>query len=248
MSHVYAGAIPDYSRHLLFQASSLLWHPPQADVTLTVFWAGEKYDPATAKVVEQIAGRRFLVSADTMFYFNPIVLPRERLFRRAIGRHMRTQESLAQVLWLCDADMAFGPGCIDFVCEHVQDDGRLYGPRRTLINHDWQTGDAMVREAGDWPQIDPAKFKWQRNKVLIGGIQILGRQTARRLGYLGDNPKFMRPGDPERPFPCFRDDSVWRRQHFPLERKMQVKLEVPHVYRLRHSKSSLRPAGLTPQV
>ena len=209
-----------------------------------LFWAGEQYDPAMANLVEHISKRHFLVDADRMFYFNPVILPREQLFRRAIGRHMRSQECTSDVIWYCDADHYCGEGCIDYICEHVQDDGRLYGPGRVLISTDWQTGDAQAHAGGDWPRIHGEHgFKWQRNKVLIGGSQILGRETAKRLGYLGDQPKWQRPVDPEKPFACFRDDSSWRRQHFPLEKQMQVKLAVPNVYRLRHSKSSIDPEG-----
>ncbi len=244
VTHVFAGKIDAYAFHLLYQASSLLWHPPQADVTLTVFWSGPEHDPHTANVVEHIRKRRWDVSGDPTFVFQPIILTREQLFRRCIGRHIRSQECTSDLIWYCDADMAMGEGCIDYLCEHVRDDGKLYGPRRTLINLDWQVGDAMVEAAGDWPRIDPDKFKWQRNKVLIGGIQVLGRETAKRLGYLGEEAKWSKPGDPDRPFPCFRDDSVWRRKHFPMEKQMQRKLEVPNIYRLRHSKSSLRPEGI----
>lgn len=245
VTHCYSGAIPVYWRHMLFQAASLMWHPPVADVTLTMFWAGARYDQPLANLVEHIEKRRRRdFGGIDGFHFNPIILPREQLFRRAIGRHMRSQESLAQVLWYCDADQCFGEGCIDSVCDQVQDDGRLYGPERILISTDWQTGDAMVAAGGDWPRIHGDHgFKWQRNRVLIGGSQILGRQTARRLGYLGDNAKYQRPVSPDRPFACFRDDAAWRRAHFPLEKQMQVKLKVPNIYRLRHERSSLRPEG-----
>ena len=244
VTHAYSGAIPIYWRHMLYQASSLLWYPPKADVTLTVFWAGERYDPAMANLVEHIDKRRAQVNGRIVFNFVPIVLPREKLFRRAIGRHMVSQQSVADVIWYCDADMAFGEGCIDYVQGHIEDDGRLYGPGKILISTDWQTGDAQAHAGGDWPRIHGEHgFKWQRNKVLIGGSQILGRETAKRLGYLGDQPKWQKPVNPDKPFACFRDDSSWRRQHFPLEKQMQVKLAVPNVYRLRHSKSSIDPEG-----
>lgn len=255
--HVFAGKLPLYAQHLRFQISSLLRHPPQSEVVYTLFWAGEEFDKPTAGVVSQAIDNRMRAKEFTGWAFNPIVLPRELLFRRAIGRHQRSQETKCDAIWYCDADMYFGPGAIDAVCNQVQDDGKLYFPRRSLMSLDHATGQQTLEASKDemWPQIDPAQFKPQRNHFAIGGIQILGRETAKRVGYLGfkegeagynrRHTKWSLPVDPEKPFAEFRDDTAWRRAHFSMSDgvERQKKIDVPHLYRLRHEFSSLRPDG-----
>lgn len=238
ITHVFGGNLPHYSEHLKWQASSLLHNPPQCDVTLTVFWAGADEDQPTARVIDQIERRTFIdSSSDRMFFFNPQTMLRQRLFRRAIGRHMRSQESTADILWYCDADYYFGPGCLDFVSDHVLDDGGLYYPSHYWINNDHRTGDLALEAAADikWPEVNPADFHQRRQSLAIGGMQILGRETAKQIGYLGGT-KWTRPVDPNIPFPCFRDDSRWRRANFVGS---AIAIPIPSLYRIRHSISSL---------
>jgi len=248
VTHVFAGKLPLYAQHLRFQLASLINHPPEADVSYTLFWADEYHDPHTAMLAD--------LQFDT-FNFNAIAMPREQLFRRAIGRHWRSQQPMCDLIWYCDADMYFGPGAIDAVCNQVQDDGKLYFPRKSLMSRDHATGQQTLEAAKDemWPQIDPAQFRPQKNFFAIGGIQILGRETAKRVGYLGfkegeagynrRHTKWSQPVDPEKPFAEFRDDTAWRRHHFSMHAGSgaQVKIDVPNLYRLRHEFSSLRPNG-----
>lgn len=242
--HVFAGKLPLYADHLRFQWASIMDNDPDVEVHYTLFWAGPEHDPITAKLAD--------LEADN-FYINSIILPREQLFRRAIGRHQRSQATECDVIWYCDADMYFGEGAIDSVCQQVQDDGRLYFPRRTMMSIDHEAGQKTLEAAAGtmWPTINPDDFKPQRNFFAIGGIQILGRETAKRVGYFGfkegepgyhrRHTKWFQPVDPEKPFAEFRDDAAWRRHHFAGDK--QVKIDVPELYRLRHELSSLRPAG-----
>lgn len=256
VTHCYAGKLPLYAQHLRFQLASLIHHPPKAKVTHSLLWAGPERDPATLAVVEDMC---FFPSlrAESPVHFVHRMVSRETLFRRAIWRHERTQNTHCDILWLADADMAFGLGAIDAVCEQVQDDGKLYFPRKSLMSIDHATGEQTLKSAEGimWPQIDPTQFKSQRNYFAIGGIQILGKETAKRVGYLGfkegepgynwRHKKWSQPVDPEKPFAEFRDDTAWRRHHFNMAdgQQRQVKIDVPNLYRLRHEFSSLRPEG-----
>lgn len=249
--HVFAGKLPLYADHLRFQLASLINHPPKVKVVYRLFWAGPKYDSHTLLVIKDIIP----LLLTPKFSFTHLMVPREELFRRAIWRHERTQQTECDVLWMADADTLFMDGAIDSVCEQVKDDGKLYFPRRSLMSIDHETGQRTLDSAAGkmWPTINPADFKPQRNHFAIGGAQILGRETAKRTGYFGfkegepgyhrRHSKWVQPVDPEKPFAEFRDDCAWRRHHFQGEK--QVKIDVENLYRLRHELSSMRPDGFT---
>lgn len=248
--HCFAGKLSLYADHLRFQLASLIDNPPKAVVSYSLFWAGPQYDRATSNVIEEFDS---LLRPNVLF--RTFIQPRELLFRRAIARHFRSQWNQSDVLWYCDADMYFGYGSIDSVCAQVGDDGKLYFPRRTMMSIDHETGDKAVASQGDWPKINPAEYRSQKNHFAIGGIQILGQNTALRTGYFGfkqgepgynrRHTKWVQPVDPEKPFAEFRDDCAWRRHHFSMTggEDRQVKIDVPNLFRLRHTLSSLRPDG-----
>jgi len=240
VSHGWAGSLPIYAQHLRFQLASLLNHPTDAQVLYTLFWAGPEFDPVLASVIDDFASECH--HARKRVTFQPIIQPREKLFRRAIGRHQRSQQTNCRLIWYCDIDYYFGAGAIDSVCGQATDYGKLYFPRKCQISINHELGDSETQNINQkWPTVDPSKYKTTRNKLAIGGIQILRADCAREVGYFNPKSKWHKDVDPNGGFSCFRDDSAWRRQEFPLPK--QCGFLVPNLYRIRHVQSSLRPQG-----
>ena len=236
--HCWAADLPQYGVFLRMQIAALMrWPPVTCNVRLIVCCGPSLQDKATWGAI--IDGQLEQINLDRLsaVQVEEYYLPREQLFRRAIARHYWSQNSTADVLWFIDSDIVCAAGCLDAVAAQVQRTDGLCFPDRYLIHRDHQTGDACWRRAmatGDYT-LDPAEFVPRRSRLAIGGLQIIGADVARQVGYLG-NSKWQRPVDPAKPFACFRDDSKWRRASF-TERPRAVQL--PELYRLRHGTSSL---------
>lgn len=178
----------------------------------------------------EIAGQSFPINVTVQL----IEQSREKLFRRAIGRHNRTQQTRQDVLFFTDCDYVFGEGCLPFISQNVHRDSSLCMPANYWFANDHATGDYMLARNCDIesPVPDQKDFHWKRQSIAIGGMQIIGADTAKRIGYLGDT-KWCKPVDPEKGFVCFRDDCNWRR----VNRLKAKRLEIPNLYRIRHSLS-----------
>ena len=249
--HCFAAQLPQYAAMLRVQARSLVKHAPDGSrIKLVVAVAAPEHDePTWAALREIIADRTMLTFAggtDHVLYLSEqvslhiAVLPREQLFRRAIFRHRwLTRYSAADAVWLADCDYSVGPGSIEAILAQVQNETRLVFPKHYWIHSDHAAGDrAWQAVLAGQDFVELSDFKQIEAKVALGGMQILGGSTAKRVGYLGDS-KWQRPADSERPFACFFDDSVWRRKHF---RDAQP-IEIPNLYRMRHSVGSTGSPG-----
>ena len=85
--------------------------------------------------------------------------------------------------------------------------------------------------------VDPSDFTVKHYNRAIGGIQIVPRWYLTQYGYLRDMEKYQTPSpDKNKPFPCFRDDVVFRSQCAENGRILPIQL--PNLYRLRHSKTT----------
>ncbi len=241
--HCWAADLPHYAAMLREQIRSLFQHKPaDCDVQLIVGCANE--DANTREMLYQFTAGQ--TGATTAFDSGPavchhyylhgitlceVVMPKGELFRRAILRHKWTQRSEADVLWFADCDYTVGEGTLAAICARVQRTDGLCFPREYYIHNDHATGDRAVASG----KIDLSEFRQTRAKRAIGGIQIIGAEVAKKIGYLGHGrrkSKWQEPEDPSVPFRCFRDDSTWRRLMFPDGGR---EIEVPNLFRLRHS-------------
>lgn len=227
VTHCYCPpGVDEYAEHLKWQYASLKHWTPKVPVQLTVFYSAD--DRATCHRIakmssHEIDGVRLCIRA----------LGHGELFRRAVGRNYRALFTKCDVIWFTDVDYSFGEGCLDAVAEHMSEDSGLRLPQTIHINTDHQVGHDMVVAAkdDDWPRIDPTKFSTRRQKVAIGGVQIIGRKFANRIGYL-HGTKWVQPVDPKAGFRSCKCDKAWR-SHNKLSSK---RLPIPNCYRIRHTR------------
>jgi hypothetical protein len=230
VTHVYCPPGVDiYAEHLRWQFASLYRHQPTGPTTLTICYT--RTDAATAAVLARIRG--IVQQAGRLENLQVQALDFEpgALFRRAIGRNYAAKRTRADAIWFTDADYCFGPGAIAAVLQLVEPTSQLVQPESLWIHTTHALGDADL-EAGrsqEFPDIQPEHFSRRRQKVCIGGVQIVGGDTARRLGYC-QQTKWVQPVDPAQGFRSCRCDRAFRK----LNNFHALRLPIPQVYRLRH--------------
>lgn len=197
---------------------------------MTVFYADD--DMGTVATLDYFGA---LEATNITWQFQK--LPKEKLFRRSIGRNLAALASTADWIWFADADMCFRNGCIDRLAEltlGVESD--MVFPRSIQISRDHRTGDALLDNANKNPRIldiDPADFIRHRYQRAIGGIQIVRGDTARRVGYNRESGKFQRPL------------ARWQRTYGDVAFRKSlesaaVPIELPELYRIRHERHGRR--------
>jgi len=228
-----------YSRLLTYQLSSLVLFPPQSvQVTMTVFHATD--DEPTVRVLEFFQRQQ----AENVVW-RWWDLPRPQLLRRAIGRNQAALRTQADWVWFADADMCFGDGCLDALPSQLTelpeaDAVPLVYPRTVLISRDHSAGDAHIDRARGKPRlldIDRSRFVPKRYRRAIGGVQIVPGGILRELGYCRGQRRHLQPADRWRR--C-RSDVAFRR----ALGTRGLPVNVPHVYRLRHSRRGREGSGV----
>ena len=145
---------------------------------------------------------------------------------------------------MTDADYLFRGSCLDSLPKALSGvQGPLAFPRfvNTQISHD--LGDAAIAQV-DGPDIYDVtddQFFSRRMRRAIGGIQIYRGATARSDGYLPPGPGGHPRIDGERFLAC-RCDTVFRRRQV---RTKGVAVELPGVFRIRHSQCGRLTPGLS---
>lgn len=223
-----------YAHLLAFQLNSLVRHPPRRTrVTMTVFHAPD--DDAT---VELLAHFGAITVPHVRWNWQP--RPKERLFRRAIGRHEAAVATRADWVWFTDCDVVFGPGCLDALADALQ------GRRDALVYPRVEACSELL--ADDDPRLHPADpaaadigamhFVPLAVTRATGPLQITHGDVARALGYCGPIGFYHRPA--ERWQKAHED-----RAHRWLLQTQGVPIDVPQVHRIRHaSKGRYADGGL----
>jgi hypothetical protein len=217
-----------YARYLAYQLSSIYLNAVEIPIRYTVVTCDED-DGATVPVVEWYARRL------TNLVPNIHRQERTHFLSRAIGRNQRAQDAQGRLVWFCDSDYLFGPGCLQWLAQADLPVGeRLFMPGRYWINRNRQLGAIAAAKVNlsalciyDW---NPADFVEIPLAKAIGGLQIVRRQTA-LLGYCpGDRRVQRRHGGPGL---WSGGDPRFRRQH----RSWGHPLPIPNLYRLREPES-----------
>lgn len=214
-----------YAHLLVYQLSSLVEHPPaDLDLTLTVFHAPGDED---TRQLLAFFGEKDLPSVT----WNWRSLPREKLFRRAIGRNLAALETTADWIWFTDCDLFFGKGCLDGLARALQ------SVREPLVFPDmeWCTDllppDApALQEGRTAPKVlppPPVEFKPHRTTRATGPLQITHGGAARRFGYCNNLPYYQQPASH---WCKAYEDRAFR---WLLDSQGKA-LEVPGVHRIRH--------------
>ncbi len=214
-----------YDHFLIFQLSSLVLFPPQdIDVRMTVFYSRE--DDNTSSLLD------FYKSIKVPgVEWNWQELPRQKLFRRSIGRNIAALNTAADWVWFTDCDLLFREKCLDTLAELLQ------GQRDALFFPDEErctellTSNSSIMQAGEETQkvrdIDTSYFVRMFPGKATGPLQIAHGDVCRAVGYCRHIDVYQQPS------------AVWCKAHEDrafrwLLRSDGIGLPVPGVYRIRH--------------
>ncbi|MDO8909442.1 MAG: glycosyltransferase [Pseudohongiella sp.] len=214
-----------YAHMLVYQLSSLVLNPPlTCTVTVTVYY-GEEDAPTVALLAH------FAAIEVPNVVWNWQCLPRQALFRRAIGRNLAARQSKADWVWFTDCDLLFRAGCLDGLAAALQ--GRrdvLVFPAREyctgLLPHDAPILQPDLSNLAVL-DVDDALFSVFPRDRATGPLQITHGDVARAVGYCESLPYYQRPSNT---WCKAYEDRAFRW----LLRSQGAPLDVPGVYRIRH--------------
>lgn len=215
----------NYGHFLVYQLSSLVKFPPtKATVTMTVYYCRE--DKRTTALLDYFQ----TLQVDHVIW-NWHELPREALFRRAIGRNQAALSTQADWIWFTDCDLMFREKCLDTLSDILQGrrDALVY-PRIERCTSLLSEKDPMLSVNSDSPQVqdvDTSQFTEHPRTRATGPLQITHGDVARACGYCNSLPYYQRPS----PTWCKAyEDRAFRW----LLRTQGTPLDIPNVYRIRH--------------
>lgn len=214
-----------YAHFLVYQLSSLVQYPPTGlSVRMTVYYSPE--DGRTASVLSYFSG---IDVPGVEWNWRP--LPRQQLFRRAIGRNHAALSTTADWVWFTDCDLLFREACLDTLAV------RLEGRRDALVfpREERRTpllGDdhPLLRSGELEPRvldIDTGEFTVDRPSRATGPLQIAHGDVCRACGYCDAIASYRTPADR---WCKAREDRVFR---WLLRTKGRA-VDIPSVYRIRH--------------
>lgn len=218
-----------YSRLLAYQLGSLIRWRPKCQVLVRIFVADEDkptlqtfrwYRDCQPPSVDMTAWR----------------LPLGMLKNRSIGRNIAAMHADdTRLLYFSDCDYVFGPGYLDAVSEKVTDEMPVAYPQ-WLHKCEPFVGDDYVdnAEPGKLMTIDTDEFHPERLRKAIGGVQIVPWRIAKKYGYLPDSKRHQAEAAN---WKKTTSDVSWRKGVCREEgvANTGVGLELPPVYRIRHS-------------
>ncbi len=213
-----------YSNMLAYQLSSFVNYPPKKlKLIVTLFYSEEDKD--TSELVAFIS--TFQPENVT---WNWQALPKEKLFRRGIGRNMAARSTSADWVWYTDCDIIFHEGCLDSLAEQLigRQDTLLF-PRQERTTPMLAESDPML-QAGRKPQlvdIEADKFSLHSRDRAKGAFQIVHGDVARAVGYCEKLSLYQTPS--EHWCKCYEDRAFrW------LVGTQGVPIDVKGVYQIRH--------------
>lgn len=231
VSHCYnSDEVPIYSSLAQLQFSSLLLNPPSIDTTISVCYTSE--DQLTVEVINWF---RYEIRNIKTLHLKDFCLPKEKLFRRAIGRNIVAKSSSADVIWFVDCDYLFRFTCTLSLAHYycLKSDCNMVYPEAVNINITHGLGDGYIERASKYLpyiiQIDPDHFTSKKQRKAIGGIQVVRGDYCREHGYL-DGTRWMNPVNTNKGFRSCKCDVPFRKQVGKSEA-----VDIPGVYRVRHS-------------
>lgn len=225
-----------YNRLLAYQLSSLILHPPKCRVRMIIYFSGD--DKPTVDVIMKYGGRANAGTGDVSI--SGSVMEEGRLFRRAIGRDVASKACEEDLCWYTDCDQAFGPGCLDAVCENFDEEKGLCYPA-DVAKCSQEYGDELieaVKPDSGLLRLDPEKFTPKKYPRAIGGVQIVTGETAREVGYCRKIRRFQRPAERW----MKTADDVTARKIWGFGRGYRI--DVPNLLRIRHTKYGRTHVGI----
>lgn len=217
-----------YGQLLKWQFASLWHYPTHHRVTLTVCYTGD--DGATRDRVQKI-GHQIEKGDREGLELKALDFPPGSLFRRGVGRNFCALQTVADVIWFTDVDYMFGPGCLDALGDMCDRGTGLVMPAQLWMSRTHAIGDQDLWEQRDneLPEIPVEHFAQRRQRICIGGCQIVGGHLANRIGYCSGT-KWSQPVSEAEGFRSCKCDKYFRR----LNNLKAERLPIPAVYRMRH--------------
>ncbi len=214
-----------YGHMLVYQLSSLINYPPtNCQVTMTVFYCEE--DTRTRELLNYFSGIQ-----KANIRWNWQALPREQLFRRGIGRNYAARETQADWIWFTDCDLIFHKGCLDDLCQQLQN------RRDALVFPKFERCTSLLTNEDPMLTVDPGniqildintqKFTLNERTRATGPLQITHGDIARHCGYCECLPLYQTPANT---WCKAREDRAFRW----LLRTQGTALDIKGVYRIRH--------------
>ena len=215
-----------YAEFQLYQLSSLVNYPPQhCHVTHTVFYSEEDAD--TVRLLNF-----FRTKSVNNVQWNFIALPKEQLFRRAIGRNIAARNSKADWVWFTDCDVVFHQGALDALAKQLENrQDLLVYPQKMLVTSLLAKDDPLIAKARAEPEvmdIDMSQFSVREFSRATGPIQIAHGDVARACGYCNTLAVYQKTMP--RWSKCYEDRAFrW------LLGSQGVPIDVPNVLFIRHA-------------
>jgi glycosyltransferase involved in cell wall biosynthesis len=216
-----------YGHFLTYQLSSLVNHRTRKfDITMTVFHVPE--DELVTPVLDYFG--RMEIPGIT---WNWQPLPKEKLFRRGIGRNLAAKNTQADWIWFTDADILFHEDCLDTLADLLQgrDDGLVH-PNIGLGTRLLEDDDEILEKGRRGPAIldiplsEFAPYGGPRKKAK-GPHQITHGDIARACGYCDAIAYYQTPA--ERWMKTYEDRAFrW------LIGTHGTPLDIPNVCQIRH--------------
>ncbi len=215
-----------YAHLAIYQFSSLAAYAPEhLNVVHTLFHANNDED--TIALAEYFAERKI-----KNVTWRSIALPKQELFRRAIGRHRAALNTDADWVWFADCDLIFGKNCLDSLANHLktQQTGLLFpdGERITELlppDHPWITQSLKQPRP---VTVDDSQFYANPIVKAKGAFQIVHGDVARTMGYCGNLKLYQQPDNRWRKT---YEDTVFRN----LLGHEGVPVTIDNLMRIRHA-------------
>ncbi len=214
----------NYSHLMAYHLSSFVNYPPtKVDVTVTVFYSKE--DTATQAMLDFYSKMEI---PGVIWNWQP--LPKEQLFRRAIGRNKAALATKANWIWFIDCDLIFHKNCLDSLATALQ--GRndvLLFPKGEFTTPLLDESNPLLTD-GLEPKvmdIDTTLFSPREITRAVGAFQITHGDVARACGYCKNIRVYQTPSEHWRKT---YEDRAYRW----LLRTQGISIEIPGIYRIRH--------------
>ena len=215
----------NYSHLLVYQLSSVVLFPPnKLDVIMTVFYSPE--DTKTQSLLDFFSKQ---VVPGVSWNWQP--MPKQQLFRRAIGRNRAALATKADWVWFTDCDLMLRDNCLDALAGVLQ--GRqdvLLFPEIERTTDLLAENNPMLQAGSTEPQvldIDTISFTSRQIFKATGPLQIAHGDVCRAVGYCRTIGLYQQPVES---FAKCHEDRAFRW----LLRSQGEPVSIPGVFRIRH--------------
>lgn len=235
VTHAYALELQHYADFLVYQLSSLaFFRQEKCRVRITVCCNEQDYSVIAAV-------NHFWNETQLDVWLLNLTL--EELGRRSIGRNRIAKNTEADLVWFADVDHLWRHDCLDKLATmQWPANASMVFPTCIKIQKTHLLGDlsaVMARQSIRIMDVNENEFIDKTYNRAIGGVQIVQGDFAREYGYLDKDLNWQTPRVDGKPFGDFRDDVAYRR--FCSQFGEIVGVDLPGVYRLRHTHTSYQP-------